>query len=370
MRLGSIAAVRLALAACLLLCLCLLLCSPASASELEARLMEGISPENGLSEDAREQLGAFDSDAGSALAGKLRELVNSAFDAALGTLRDCGKTVGLIFAATLLCGLLGREGEEGRAASLTGVLCITLACAGSLRSMLSLGTGTITETSRYTLLLLPGLSSLMAASGSLTGAGALSAGSVFFLQLLSSAISGLLVPLLYMLAALSAAEAAMELELLTKLRDFVKWLTVSALKAIVYIFTGYMTLTGLLSGSADAARLKAARLAVSGAVPIVGGILSDASQTVLSAAVSLKNAVGVYGMLAVLVLCLTPFLRISLHYLVLKLTAAVCGLFGRKNHVALLGELSEAMGIVSGMTGAYCLMALLSIILCIKAVGL
>ena len=347
--------------------LCFLLCTSVFASEIEDALMDGISPEAGLDAQVRGELGAFDAKEGGAVPGRLRELVLHAFDRALGDARDCLKTIGLILAAVLLCGLLEREG--GRAASLAGVLLITLACTGSLRSMLTLGTETIRQTNQYSLLLLPGLSSLMAASGSFSGAAALYAGSVFFLQLLMRAISGILVPLLYLFVALSAAEAAMELELLSQLREFVKWLTVGTLKAIVYIFTGYMTLTGLLSGSADASRLKAARLAVSGAVPIVGGILSDASQTVLSAALSLKNAVGVYGMLAVLALCLTPFLRIALQYLILRAVAAVCGFFGRKNHVALLGRLCEAMGVVTGMTGAYCLMALLSIILCIRAVG-
>ena len=72
------------------------------------------------------------------------------------------------------------------------------------------------------------------------------------------------------------------------------------MKIVLYAFTGYIGFTGVVSGTTDAMAMKAAKLTISGAVPVVGGILSDASEAVLVSAGIMKNAAGVYGILAVL----------------------------------------------------------------------
>lgn len=70
---------------------------------------------------------------------------------------------------------------------------------------------------------------------------------------------------------------------------------------------GYLTASGAIAGSADAAAVKAAKMTISRAIPVVGGILSDAAETVLAGAGVLRGTVGVVGMLVVLAICLTPF---------------------------------------------------------------
>lgn len=53
----------------------------------------------------------------------------------------------------------------------------------------------------------------------------------------------------------------------------------------------------------------------------MGGIISDAAETVLAGAGMLKNTVGVFGMLAILAACAYPFLQLGVQYLLYKLTA-------------------------------------------------
>ena len=52
-----------------------------------------------------------------------------------------------------------------------------------------------------------------------------------------------------------------------------------------------------------------------------GGIIADASETVLAGAGMLKNTIGVFGMLAILAACAYPFLQLGVQYLLYKLTA-------------------------------------------------
>ena len=74
----------------------------------------------------------------------------------------------------------------------------------------------------------------------------------------------------------------------------------------------------MIAGSADAVAIKAAKFAVSGMVPVVGGILSDAAETVLAGAAAVRSTAGVLGLLAILAITAAPFLKLGFQYLLLK----------------------------------------------------
>jgi stage III sporulation protein AE len=209
----------------------------------------------------------------------------------------------------------------------------------------------------------------MAAQGGASESAALYVGTAAFDAVLGGFISGLLIPMLYIYLCLAIAQSVLGEDQIKRLRDFVKWLMVWGLKIILYVFTGYMGITGAVSGSADAAAVKAAKLTISGMVPVVGGILSDASQSVLVGAGVMRATAGVYGALVLLAICAEPFLRIGIQYLMLKATGAVCGLFGSGKLSAVIADFSTAMGLLLGMTGSMCLLLLISIVCLMKGVG-
>ena len=97
-------------------------------------------------------------------------------------------------------------------------------------------------------------------------------------------------------------------------------------------------------------------------VPVVGGILSDAAETVLAGAGILKSAVGVFGMLAVLSMCLVPFLQLGVHYLAYKLTAALAATVADGRVAGLIDGIGGAFGLILGMTGASALLLLVSMV--------
>lgn len=239
----------------------------------------------------------------------------------------------------------------------------------SANSMIHLGAETVTSLSEYGKLLLPVMTAALAAQGGTTASAALYVGTTAFDMLLSSFISKLLVPMVYLYLALAAANSAIGEDVLKKMRDFIKWLVSWLLKTLLTVYTTYMSISGVVSGTTDAAALKTAKVTISSVVPVVGGILSDASEAVLVSAGLMKNAAGIYGILAVLALFLSPFLRIGVHYLILKLTAALCGLFGTKRMTDMIEDFSTAMGLLLAMTGSACLLLLISTICFMKGVG-
>ena len=356
---------------CLLFLLALLpaLIVPCFAEDPEESLIAQIDPEDGLSDEALEQVGAYDSTQELDFFSEALRLLTNAFSGLPQTVSDGLAAAGIILAAVFLCSLLSEGSVREQSVSIVGAAAILGACIGNLRAMVTLAEETIRHIREYSMLLLPGLASLCSASGAVQTAGAACGNGMVFLELLMYLCSGLLIPIVWLFLGTSAAEAILGNEMLSSLREFLRWIAANILKWALYLFTGYLAISGILYGSVDALRLRAARVALSGAIPVVGGILSDASESLLTAAGILRNSVGIYGMLAVLALCLSPFLRIALQFLLLRGVTAISGLFQQQRLTSLLERISEGMGLLLGMTGAYSACMLICIVLCLKAIA-
>lgn len=282
-------------------------------------------------------------------------------------------------ASAVCAGLLAATLLTAFSASLPGVSKQTVDFASALviaalllepaNTLIQLGIETVQQLSEYGKLLLPVMTAALAAQGGGATSAAVYTGTAFFDSLLSSAMSSLMVPLLYIFLCLGVACAAVGEEVLGKLRDFIKWLMTWVLRIVLYVFTGYMGITGVVSGSADAAAVKAAKLTISGVVPVVGGILSDASEAVLVSAGVMKSAVGVYGLLAILAVFVGPFLQIGVQYIMLKITCALCAVYAGKPASGLIRDFSGAMGMLLAMTGTMCLLLMISTFCLMKGIG-
>lgn len=278
----------------------------------------------------------------------------------------CLRVLGVV----LLLGLVESVPVENKTVyALVAALAISFLLLKPADAMIKLGTETVQQLSEYGKLLLPVMTSALAAQGGVTKSAALCSGTVLFHSLLSSVIVKVIVPVIYIYLCACIANCALPEDRLKKMQDFLKWLMTWLLKTVLYVFTGYISITGVVSGSADAAAMKAAKLTISGVVPVVGNILSDASEAVLVSAGVMKSTAGIYGLLAMLALLAGPFLQIGAQYVTLKITAGICGIFGNKRTVELIQSFCGAMGLLLAMTGTMCLMQMISTVCFMKGVG-
>lgn len=89
------------------------------------------------------------------------------------------------------------------------------------------------------------------------------------------------------------------------------------------LFVGVLTIKGVLGANLDALGAKGIKFAVSSFVPVVGGILSDAVETVAGSGQLIKNSLGTVGLIAVAAILIVPALKLAAMVLVLKLTSAI-----------------------------------------------
>lgn len=275
-----------------------------------------------------------------------------------------------VISVFLLVGLfIDLSGSAKPVITVIGTVTIGVILFQSMEVFIQLGTQTVEQISQYGRLLLPVMAGAMAAQGAVSKSGAVYMATAFVDALLSTAVVEILIPLLYIFLCVSFVCNAFLQPLLVQIQKFLKWLMIWGLKIVLYFFTGYIGITGVVGGTTDAAMLKATKITISGMVPVVGNILSDASEAVLVSVGIMKNAAGIYGLWSIVAIWIGPFLQIGIQYLLLKLTSGIGELFALKQLSGIIKDYATAMGIVLAMTGTVCLMFLISVISFMKGVA-
>ncbi|MDD6643890.1 MAG: hypothetical protein ACI3VU_09405 [Faecousia sp.] len=327
--------------------------------------------DDGLSEEAEEIMPEISP----SVQGDLWESIKAVFFKAFGktgeSLKSGLRLCAMLLGITTLCAIveLSSVGKYAGVITAAGALGICAAIVGTVQTMVSLAVGTVQDIAAYSACLMPVMASAAAMSGCLNASTALYAGTTLFVELLLQLISKLLIPAVFLYLAIAAAEAALASDMLSELREFIGWVISKSLRILLYLFLAYMSATSVISGAADAAAIKATKAAVSSMIPVVGGIISDASETLLASASILKSSVGVFGMVAVVATCLVPFLRVGIQYLLLKITAAISGTVGLPSHIKLLKHCATAMGYLLAMCGTSGLLLLISSVCFMKVVA-
>lgn len=140
-----------------------------------------------------------------------------------------------------------------------------------------------------------------------------------------------------------------------------KWGVTAFFKLFLTAFFVYLTFTGLVTGSADAAAVKTAQ-SLSGSVPLVGSIIAGASETILAGASMLRAGVGLFGFLGAAAICLAPLLNGICHFLVFKVLSVFAASFAEGGAKTMLESLSGAYSMLVGILTACCAIQFLAIV--------
>jgi len=290
-------------------------------------------------------------------------------------LRKAARSGALLLAVALLCGLTESlrdtvGGEDGLdPARLAGTAAVIALSAADVNALMGLGRQALEGMDLFSKALLPTVTAVCAVSGAPTAAAARQGATLLFLSLLLTLVNTFLVPLIYAYVAAVAAHAAIGNEGLKRLAALLKWAVTGLLTGLVTLFVLYLSMSGAVAGNADALAQRAAKTAISGMVPVVGKILSDAAETVVAGAGLLRGTVGVVGLLTVLCVCLVPFLRLGCHYLVYKCAAALAATVTPGPVASLIDAVGSAFALMLGMTGAGAAILYVALITSVKAVG-
>lgn len=279
-----------------------------------------------------------------------KKLVLMLGDMARGSFSKPIKDMALIAGIVILVGLIkGTAAAENFSEPLNTVIgcAVAITVFASSAGVISQGVSAVKATSDFMLALIPVLAGIITAAGNPTLALTYGSFAMAAAQAAAQTAGNVIMPLCGAFSAFGvSASLSPELKL-TKLVEMIKKLSIGVLSFAAAAFSAVLGLKSLLAGSADTLTSKGIKLALSSAVPIVGGALSDAYSSIIGSVALLKSTVGVFGVIAVVLMDLPVILQLTARILLLKLLGVLSSSMGDDASCEVLETLSSALTVIN-----------------------
>lgn len=127
---------------------------------------------------------------------------------------------------------------------------------------------------------------------------------------------------------------------LTKFAELIETVVSWTLKTLLAGIVGLNVIQGLLSPAIDAVK-RSVITKGTGALPIIGDAISGTAEVVFGTAVLIRNGIGVVGMIACLVICLTPLIQMAVTSLLYQVIAALIQPISDKRMVDCVSSIAD-----------------------------
>ena len=173
------------------------------------------------------------------------------------------------------------------------------------------------------------------------------------IMLVDFAIIKVVIPMINFYLVIMLANNLSKEDMLSRLAELlatgINWL----LKSLLAIVIGFSAIKGLIIPVADQVK-RTALYKASEAIPGIGDALGAVTETVLGAAFLLKNAIGVAGLVVILIICAVPFIKLTMVTVVYKVGSAALQPISDKRFIECISASakSSAMLLQTVFTGA------------------
>ncbi len=188
--------------------------------------------------------------------------------------------------------------------------------------------------------LLPLMLSLLAGVGALTSAALLTPLMLLVVSVTSVIVKDIVLPLLFLTAVLECVNYLSGSYKLSNLTGVLKQAGMMTLGLVLVVFIGIVSIQGIAGSVADGLTLRTAKYATATFIPVVGKMFADTVELVMGASLLLKNAVGIFGVLAITLICALPLIKLISLVVVIKIAGALIQPMGDEK----MAKCLDAMG--------------------------
>ncbi|RDW19161.1 stage III sporulation protein AE [Oceanobacillus arenosus] len=225
----------------------------------------------------------------------------------------------------------------------------------------------ISTMSTFMISLIPLLLGLMASFGNVVSVSFFHPIIILLINLSGIITSNFILPLLSISALLVIVSSLSENYKVTNLANLFRNFGVGTLGVFLTIFLGVMSVQGATSAIQDGVAMKTAKFITGNFIPVVGRTFTDAADTILSASLLLKNAVGIVGLIIILCFALFPAIKVMAIALIYKLVAAILQPVGDGPVIKTLNTISNYILYILACLLAVSFMFLLAIVIIVIA---
>lgn len=219
----------------------------------------------------------------------------------------------------------------------------------------------ITSMIEFMIAIMPLLLTLLASMGNVTSVAILHPLIVFMIHSVGTAIYVFVFPLLFFSAVLHIVSSLSEKYKVTQLANLLRTISLSMLGVFVTVFLGVISIQGSAGAVRDGVAIRTAKYITGNFVPVVGRLFSDATETVIGASLLVKNAIGLVGVVILIMLCAFPAIKILTLAFIYNLSAAVMQPLGDSPIIACLQTIGKSLIYVFAALAAVSLMFFLAL---------
>ena len=237
----------------------------------------------------------------------------------------------------------------------------------SFNVAIGIGRDAIEQMVDVVLAFLPLLMVLLASLGSLASAAIFHPLVVFTVHFFSTVVRDIVFPLIFITTILSIVNNMAPQYPVKRLANLFRDLTIWIMGFSLTIFIGITAIQGVAGTVADAVSLRTAKFATGAFIPVVGGMLADALETVVGVSIILKNGISIVGLVMLFLFTIFPLIKIFTIMLVYKVAAAVVQPLGETDLSEGLNTLGNCLGLVFASVAIVCLMFIIAITIIVGA---
>lgn len=215
--------------------------------------------------------------------------------------------------------------------------------------------------------LLPLLLSLLAGVGALTSVALFTPLMLLVVSMTSVVVKDIILPLLFLTAILECVNFLSGNYKLSNLTGVLKQSGMVILGLVLVVFIGIISIQGVAGSVADGLTLRTAKYATATFIPVVGKMFADTVELVMGASLLLKNAVGIFGVLAISLLCALPLIKLISLVIVIKIAGALIQPMGDEKMAKCLDAMGNNLLLVFGALLTVALMFFLVVTMIIGA---
>ncbi|MEK3966015.1 MULTISPECIES: stage III sporulation protein AE [Paenibacillus] len=219
----------------------------------------------------------------------------------------------------------------------------------------------------FMMAMIPLLFALLASMGNIVTVSVTHPLIVFMIHTVGTMIHTLVFPLLFFSAVLHLVSALSEKYKLTQLANLLRNIGAGLLGVLLTVFLGVISVRGITSSVTDGVTIRAAKYITGNFVPVIGKMFADATDTVISASLLVKNAIGLSGVIIILFLCAFPAIKILVLALIYNIAAAVMQPLGETPIVVCLQTIGKSMVYVFAALAAVSLMFFMAVTIMLTA---
>lgn len=309
-----------------------------------------------LDENSREYLGSVGCDTAD-IDGIMSFSLGSVFDVLSDMLRanisaplkGCMTACGAVMLVSVCSGFIPDDEKTRGVMNLVCgcfvLLSVFIPASESLRS----GVSAMKLCSGFEKALIPVLAGILTASGNPTSALSYQGAAFAAAQTVEAFSESFALPLVYASGVLGATGAFLPTLRLSAVSEMIRKISTTVFGSAATLFSGFLALKNIISGSADSLAAKGIRLAANTFIPVVGGALGEAYSALSGSLSLLKSAVGIYGILAVLAVCLPSVINLALWCLVMRAACMISELLGNSQCSEILKNISFMFSMLNAM---------------------